>query len=173
MARPPEITSSVVVAFANRAGLRYGTAPTSRLRLTRSVRAARAERIVLPSSIQFSGGPTPRIWCRWSITSTVSIPDDSAVVAISESRSISPLSLTPGKLKLGICRPRRIGARSIYRAYAARFGSFPAVQLAGARVLVTGATGGIGGALARALHARGATVVVSGRREELLDELRA
>ena len=47
------------------------------------------------------------------------------------------------------------------------------MQLAGARVLVTGATGGIGGALARALHARGATVVVSGRREELLDELTA
>jgi short-subunit dehydrogenase len=47
------------------------------------------------------------------------------------------------------------------------------VQLAGARALVTGATGGIGGAIARALHARGATVVLSGRREELLDELRA
>jgi short-subunit dehydrogenase len=47
------------------------------------------------------------------------------------------------------------------------------VQLAGARVLVTGATGGIGGATARALHAGGAHVVLSGRREELLDELRA
>jgi len=40
-------------------------------------------------------------------------------------------------------------------------------------VLVTGATGGIGGAIARVLHARGATVVLSGRREELLEELRA
>ena len=38
---------------------------------------------------------------------------------------------------------------------------------------MTGATGGIGGAIARALHARGAHVVVSGRREELLEELRA
>jgi short-subunit dehydrogenase len=38
-------------------------------------------------------------------------------------------------------------------------------------VLVTGATGGIGGALAHALHASGATVIVSGRREELLEEL--
>jgi uncharacterized protein len=47
------------------------------------------------------------------------------------------------------------------------------VRLAGARVLVTGATGGIGGAIARALHARGATVVLTGRREELLEELRA
>jgi uncharacterized protein len=40
-------------------------------------------------------------------------------------------------------------------------------------VLVTGATGGIGGAIARALYARGAHVVLSGRREELLEELRA
>jgi len=47
------------------------------------------------------------------------------------------------------------------------------VRLAGARALVTGATGGIGGAIARALHARGATVILSGRREELLEELRA
>jgi short-subunit dehydrogenase len=47
------------------------------------------------------------------------------------------------------------------------------VQLAGARALVTGATGGIGTAVARALHRRGATVVLSGRREELLEELRA
>ena len=38
---------------------------------------------------------------------------------------------------------------------------------------MTGATGGIGGAIARALHARGAHVVLTGRREELLEELRA
>jgi len=47
------------------------------------------------------------------------------------------------------------------------------VQLGGARALVTGATGGIGGAVARALHGRGASVVLSGRRESLLEELRA
>jgi len=46
------------------------------------------------------------------------------------------------------------------------------VELGGARALVTGATGGIGGAIAGAVHARGATVVVTGRREELLEELR-
>jgi short-subunit dehydrogenase len=49
----------------------------------------------------------------------------------------------------------------------------PVVQLPGARALVTGATGGIGGAIARALHARLANVVLSGRREDALDELRA
>ena len=38
---------------------------------------------------------------------------------------------------------------------------------------MTGATGGIGGAIARTLHARGAHVVLTGRREELLEELRA
>jgi uncharacterized protein len=47
------------------------------------------------------------------------------------------------------------------------------VQLGGARALVTGASGGIGGAIARALHARGAQLVLTGRREEQLAELRA
>ena len=42
---------------------------------------------------------------------------------------------------------------------------------AGARALVTGATGGLGRAIARALHARGATVVATGRRQEALEEL--
>ncbi len=45
------------------------------------------------------------------------------------------------------------------------------MQLAGATVLVTGATGGIGGAIARALHARGARVLLSGRRREVLEAL--
>jgi short-subunit dehydrogenase len=39
-------------------------------------------------------------------------------------------------------------------------------------VLLTGATGGIGHAIARALHARGATVVLTGRRADVLEELR-
>ena len=47
-----------------------------------------------------------------------------------------------------------------------------AVQLHAARVLLTGASGGIGNAIARALHARGATLVVSGRRVEQLEALR-
>ena len=37
-------------------------------------------------------------------------------------------------------------------------------------VLITGATGGIGGAIARAMKNAGATVVVSGRREEKLNQ---
>src|SRR5499425_3135529 len=37
--------------------------------------------------------------------------------------------------------------------------------------LVTGATGGIGGAIARALHANGATVTITGTRIEMLDSL--
>ena len=39
--------------------------------------------------------------------------------------------------------------------------------------LVTGATGAIGGAIARALHAQGATVAISGTRREVLDALAA
>lgn len=44
-------------------------------------------------------------------------------------------------------------------------------DLGGKRVLVTGASGGIGGAIARALRERGATVSVSGTRREALDGL--
>ncbi len=44
-------------------------------------------------------------------------------------------------------------------------------DLEGKTALVTGATGGIGGAIARQLHARGATIVASGTRAERLEEL--
>jgi 3-oxoacyl-[acyl-carrier protein] reductase len=46
-------------------------------------------------------------------------------------------------------------------------------DLSGKTALVTGATGGIGGAVARALHAAGAKVVLSGTRQAALDALAA
>ena len=46
-------------------------------------------------------------------------------------------------------------------------------DLTGKKALVTGATGGIGGAIATALHAQGAVVGISGRNEAKLQELAA
>jgi short-subunit dehydrogenase len=45
------------------------------------------------------------------------------------------------------------------------------VQIDGARALVTGASGGIGRAIARGLAARSAEVILTGRREDALQEL--
>ena len=45
-------------------------------------------------------------------------------------------------------------------------------DLSGKAALVTGASGGIGGAIARALHAQGAVVTLSGTRAEALEQLR-
>jgi 3-oxoacyl-[acyl-carrier protein] reductase len=44
-------------------------------------------------------------------------------------------------------------------------------DLTGKTALVTGATGGIGAGIARALHGQGATVAISGTRREVLDAL--
>src|SRR3954471_21551021 len=73
--------------------------------------------------------------------------------------SANPLNDIPGRYGL------RAGRGS--RLVSARM---PA-DLANARALVTGATGGIGAAIARALHSRGAPVAITGRRREGLDEL--
>jgi uncharacterized protein len=45
------------------------------------------------------------------------------------------------------------------------------VELQGSTALVTGATGGIGQAIVRALHAQGATVIASGRQHAVLEDL--
>jgi len=47
------------------------------------------------------------------------------------------------------------------------------VQIAGARVLLTGATGGLGHAIARALAQRGGQLVLTGRRAAVLEPLAA
>ncbi|KQO71222.1 3-oxoacyl-ACP synthase [Methylobacterium sp. Leaf469] len=44
-------------------------------------------------------------------------------------------------------------------------------DLSGRKALVTGATGGLGGAIAKTLHAQGATVTVSGTRRPALEAL--
>lgn len=46
-------------------------------------------------------------------------------------------------------------------------------DLSGKTALVTGATGGLGSAIARGLHAQGATVVLSGTRANVLEDLAA
>ncbi len=46
-------------------------------------------------------------------------------------------------------------------------------ELTGKTALVTGATGTIGAAIARGLHAQGAAVAISGTRREVLDQLAA
>jgi 3-oxoacyl-[acyl-carrier protein] reductase len=49
--------------------------------------------------------------------------------------------------------------------------SKPMFDLSGRTALVTGATGGLGGAIARTLHAQGATVTLSGTRPDALQAL--
>src|SRR3984885_748480 len=49
----------------------------------------------------------------------------------------------------------------------------PMFELTGKTALITGATGAIGGTIARVLHAQGAIVAISGTRREVLDSLAA
>ncbi len=47
------------------------------------------------------------------------------------------------------------------------------MQISGSTILLTGATGGIGQAIARALHARGGKLILTGRRLDVLEPLAA
>ena len=49
--------------------------------------------------------------------------------------------------------------------------TLPRVNISGSRVLLTGATGGLGRAIAKALDERGAHLLLTGRKQEALDEL--
>ncbi len=68
----------------------------------------------------------------------------------------------------------RVGRRAGRRAGAGGTGSVSGMfDLSGKTALVTGASGGIGGAIARALHAQGARVALSGTRVAPLEALAA
>lgn len=54
---------------------------------------------------------------------------------------------------------------AVFAAVSERF------DIAGAQVMITGATGGLGQAIARSLHGRGARLVLTGRRAEALEPL--
>ncbi len=47
------------------------------------------------------------------------------------------------------------------------------MRISGSKILLTGATGGLGHAIARALNARGGELILTGRRAEVLDPLAA
>src|SRR6201996_4114305 len=71
-------------------------------------------------------------------------------------------------------RGLRSKTSSAWRPTLQSLGSFAMLfDLSGKTALVTGASGGLGGAIARALHAQGATVALSGTRREALDKIGA
>jgi short-subunit dehydrogenase len=78
--------------------------------------------------------------------------------------------------------PTPVGPKTARTVGGAMAGSIPAgppigcrggMELSGRSVLITGATGGLGQAIARALAGRGASLVLTGRRADVLEPLAA
>src|SRR3954464_12901546 len=91
-----------------------------------------------------------------------------------DAHDVTPLETPPCPLLALAATLECRHVASIRRAPATRITVRIAVMpadLNGARVLLTGATGGIGNAIARGLHDHGAHVLATGRRREALDEL--
>src|SRR3954468_21056711 len=66
---------------------------------------------------------------------------------------------------------RRNRSRRGARSSSAAGSSLQRVEISGSRVLLTGATGGLGRGIARALDQRGAHLILSARKQEALDDL--
>jgi short-subunit dehydrogenase len=73
--------------------------------------------------------------------------------------------------RLGRLRAERSGRKRPARPAAREADTVPIVELKGATILLTGATGGLGQAIAGALDGAGARVLLSGRRADLLEEV--
>src|SRR3954463_14153769 len=68
-------------------------------------------------------------------------------------------------------RPSSARASRDHEVQGTGWGGGRVFDLSGKTALVTGATGGLGGAMATALHDAGATVAISGTRKENLEAL--
>src|SRR4029078_7490741 len=79
----------------------------------------------------------------------------------------------PGRRLLRRGRDRAGRRRSLPAWVHRHRGSISPAKLTGRTVLLTGATGGLGHAIARRLHAEGAHLVLTGRRTEILEPLAA
>src|SRR4051812_24546714 len=100
------------------------------------------------------------------------LPGHGSLLVSDDTDDVTPSGVPPCPVEPSV----ECHVASVRRARAARITvTIPAMpaELNGARVLLTGATGGIGNAIAEELHSRGAHVLATGRRREALEELDA